>query len=304
MPIHLPPISRRQFLVRSLAAGAGLALSPRLAAATRPADANSWALLADTHLAADRALLERGINMTDHFTSVSRELLSLPKRPAGVFIIGDCAFDSGEKGDYGVLTDLLEPLRQDQMPIHLALGNHDNRERFWEALLAEKAAKRPLADKQAALLRTSRANWFILDSLEKTLSTPGLLGHEQLDWLAKSLDSNRNKPALVLIHHNPGISGNMGLKDTLALLEVIRPRRQVKAYIYGHTHAWKVEQDPSGIHLINLPPVAYVFHEGDPAGWVHATLEPKGLRLELRCVDLTHKAHGQVVALTWRAQAG
>jgi len=301
MPIHLPPISRRQFLVRSLAAGAGLALGPRLAAATKPADANSWALLADTHLATDRALLERDINMTDHFTRVSRELLSLPKRPAGVFIIGDCAFDSGEKGDYGVLTDLLEPLRQDQMPIHLALGNHDNRERFWEALQAEKAAKRPLADKQTALLRTSRANWFILDSLEKTLSTPGLLGREQLDWLAKSLDANRNKPALVLIHHNPGISGNLGLKDTLALLEVIRPRQQVKAYIYGHTHAWKVEQDPSGIHLINLPPVAYVFHEGDPAGWVHATLERKGLRLELRCVDVTHKAHGQVVALTWRA---
>ena len=301
MPIHLPPISRRQFLVRSLAAGAGLALGPRLAAGTKPADANSWALLADTHLATDRALLERGINMTDHFTRVSRELLSLPKRPAGIFIIGDCAFDSGEKGDYGVLTDLLEPLRQDQMPIHLALGNHDNRERFWEALQAEKAAKRPLADKQTALLRTSRANWFILDSLEKTLSTPGLLGREQLDWLAKSLDANRNKPALVLIHHNPGISGNLGLKDTLALLEVIRPRQQVKAYIYGHTHAWKVEQDPSGIHLINLPPVAYVFHEGDPAGWVHATLERKGLRLELRCVDVTHKAHGQVVALTWRA---
>ena len=97
------------------------------------------------------------------------------------------------------------------------------------------------------------------------------------------------------------MSGNLGLKDTVALLEVIRPRKQVKAYIFGHTHKWTVSQDESGIHLINLPPVAYIFHEGDPAGWVHARLERKGMQLELRCVDATHKDHGQIVELKWRA---
>ena len=65
------------------------------------------------------------------------------------------------------------------------------------------------------------------------------------------------------------MSGN---NDTVALFEVIRPRKQVKAYIYGHTHTWKVEQDDSGLHLINLPPVAYIFHEGDPSGWVRMML--------------------------------
>src|SRR5262249_24805983 len=149
-------------------------------------DPDFWALLSDTHLAADRAQLGRGINMADHFSAVSRELLALPKRPAGVFVTGDCAFNSGERGDYGTLTNFLEPLRKDNMPIHLALGNHDNREQFWEALENEKAARRPLADRQVSLLRTPRANWIVLDSLEKTLSTPGLLGQEQLDWLAKT----------------------------------------------------------------------------------------------------------------------
>jgi 3',5'-cyclic AMP phosphodiesterase CpdA len=301
MPIHLPAISRRQFLIRSLTSGAALALSPSLLAAAKRTDPNFWALLSDTHLAADRGLMARGINMTDHFTSVSRELLALPKRPAGVFITGDCAYNSGQTADYRHVTDLLEPIRSAEMPVHLALGNHDNRERFWEALTAEKAAPRPLADRQVALLRTSRANWFILDSLEKTLSTPGLLGQEQLDWLAKTLDANTEKPSLVLIHHNPGISGNIGLKDTEALFEVIRPRKQVKAYIFGHTHAWNFWEDESGIHLINLPPVSYVFSAGLPAGWVHATLEEEGIRLELRCVDTAHKSHGQVTKLKWRA---
>jgi Icc protein len=301
MPIHLQSISRRQFLLRTLAGGTALALSPSLLAAAKRADPNSWALLADSHLAADRGLVARDINMTDHFTTVSRELLALPKRPAGVFVLGDCAYNSGQVGDYALVADLLEPIRAAQMPVHLALGNHDNRERFWEAFRTEKAAPRPLAGRQVALLRTPRANWFVLDSLETTLSTPGLLGKEQLGWLANSLDANPDQPALVLIHHNPGLSGNLGLKDTTALFEIIRPRKQVKAYIFGHTHAWNVGQDESGIHLINLPPVGYVFTEGLPAGWVHATLEHKGIELELRCVDHTHKSHGQVAKLQWRA---
>jgi 3',5'-cyclic AMP phosphodiesterase CpdA len=230
MPIHLPAISRRQFLVRSFAGGAALALGPKLLAAAKRTDPNFWALVSDTHLAADRSLKAHDINMTDHFTSVSRELLALPKRPAGVFITGDCAYNSGEKSDYALVADLLQPIREAQIPVHLALGNHDNRERFWEALQSEKAAARPLADKQVALLRTPRANWFVLDSLEKTLETPGLLGQEQLDWLARALDDNPGKPALVLIHHNPGEMSNVsGLKDTEALFAVIRPRKQVKA---------------------------------------------------------------------------
>ncbi len=304
MPIHLPPISRRRFLSRTLAAGTGLALGPRLFAAAKPADENAWALLADPHIAADRAVVSRGVNMAEHLITVARELIARPAHPAGVFILGDCAHNSGETADYATLTALLQPLREEPMPVYLALGNHDNRERFWEALQAEKAAARPLADRQVALVRAPRANWFVLDSLEKTLSTPGWLGREQLDWLAKALDENRGQPALILVHHNPGKVDNIeGVKDTEALFDVIRPRKQVKALFYGHTHKWSVTQDESGIHLINLPPVAYVFREGNPSGWVLASLQPGGLRLELRCVDAAHKAHGQVNQLEWRAGA-
>src|SRR6266404_4956120 len=100
MPIHLGPISRRRFLTRSLAAGAGLALRPRLLAASKPTDPNSWALLSDCHLAADRKLSFRGVNMAEYFGVVAAELLALAQRPAGVFVNGDCAYNSGEKADY------------------------------------------------------------------------------------------------------------------------------------------------------------------------------------------------------------
>jgi 3',5'-cyclic-AMP phosphodiesterase len=301
MPIHLPPISRRQFLTRTLVGAAGLALGPGLLAAAKETDPDSWALLSDVHLAADPALVARKINMTDHLKQVAKEVLALPKRPAGVFITGDCAYNSGQIADYAHITELLEPIRKDETPICLALGNHDNRERFWEALKQEKAVKRPVADRQVALVKTPRANWFVLDSLDQTLSTPGLLGQEQLDWLGRALDANADKPALVLVHHNPGLTASInGLKDSEALYDVIRPRKQVKAYIFGHTHFWNVAEDTSGIHLINLPPVAYVFIEGQPSGWVHASLAGDGMRLECRCLDTKHPAHAQVHNLRWR----
>jgi 3',5'-cyclic AMP phosphodiesterase CpdA len=301
MPVYLPPISRREFLKRSLLAGTGWAMAPSLVAASRATAANSWALLADTHIAGDPAKIVRGINMADHFKRVSQELLALPGRPAGALIIGDCAFLSGEKDDYTTLTGLLDPLRAGGLPLHLALGNHDERDNFRAALETKEAAKHPVADKQVALLRTSAVNWFVLDSLEKTAQTPGSLGQAQLDWLAKSLDANWKKPAIILIHHHPvkAETGN-GLKDTQRLLELIRPRKQVKAWIFGHTHLWNVSEDESGIHFVNLPPVAYVFQAGRPAGWVHAMAREDGMRLELRCIDSAHKDHGQVVNLKWR----
>src|ERR1035441_5247905 len=107
MPIHLPAISRRQFLIRSLAGGAALALSPSLLAAGKPTDPDACALLPDIYLASRCGHPGSGINMTDHFTSVSGELLALPKCPAGVFITGDCAFNSGQVADYALVADLL-----------------------------------------------------------------------------------------------------------------------------------------------------------------------------------------------------
>jgi len=301
MPIHLPPISRRSFLRRALLTGAGLAFAPQLRAAGRRTDATAFALLADTHIAADPTKMKSNVNMTEHFNTVARELVGLPQRPAGLFLVGDCALNTGEPGEYAQLTSLLEPLRADELPVHLTLGNHDQRENFRAVLEPRKGAKHPVTDKQVALIKSKFVNWLLLDSLEKPLQTPGALGAEQLQWLAKTLDANRKTPAVVLIHHNPSLDDNIGcLKDTAALWEIIRPRKQVKAWVYGHTHNWKTTQDESGVHLVNLPPVAYIFHEGDPSGWVHAITRRDGMQLEMRSIDPTHKAHGQIVDLKWR----
>lgn len=302
MPIHLRPLSRRNFLKRTLLAGGALAVAPELLAASRRTDLDSWAFFSDTHISADATKIARNINMTEHLKKVSSEVLALPRRPAGLFVVGDCALNQGEPDDYAQFTKLIDPLRENRLPLHITLGNHDHREHFWSALSSTKT-KRPVADKQVALVKGSNVNWFILDSLETTKQTPGLLGTAQLDWLAKSLDANKRTPAVIIVHHNPNAADTKvgGLKDTEALFEIIRPRAQVKAWVYGHTHTWRIKADTSGIHLINLPPVAYLFYPTDPAGWVHATARKDGMKLELRCLDTAHKDHGQIVDLKWRA---
>lgn len=302
MPFHLLPSSRRRFLQGSLAAGAAIIASRSAAAAEKDADPDSWALLADVHIAANRDEIARQNKMAANFERVGQELLQLPRRPAGVLIDGDCAYLEGKSGDYETLLSLLDPLRKAGLPVHLTLGNHDHRERFWTAAVEQKNAAAPLASRHAAVIETPKANWFLLDSLRATNVTPGEVGQEQRDWLAQALDARANKPALIVAHHNldPGNPKTTGMTDTDPLLNVILPRRQVKAYLYGHTHHWQ-QSKRDDLHLINLPPVAYPFNATDPLGWVHCRLHETGARLELRSLDDKHPAHGQTVELAWRS---
>jgi hypothetical protein len=288
------------------------------------ADGQSWALLSDIHIAADPNLVHSEVNMTRNLRTVAEEVSAWPEPVSGVLINGDLAFNSGEVADYRAVLGLLRPMREHGLPIHLALGNHDHREHFWAALPEEKSTDVNLPERQTAIVRTQYANWFVLDSLIETHETPGRLGNAQRAWLARALDENTDKPALIAIHHHPALGGATGgllensekmmgilrplnsligagsLEDTAELMEILRPRRHVKAYFFGHTHRWAVDHDESGLCLVNFPPVAYVFEEGRPNGWVHAMLQPEGARIELRCLNRAHKDHGQVVNLVWR----
>jgi calcineurin-like phosphoesterase family protein len=334
MPIALLPLrsatnlsrpSRRRFLYRSLATTAGLMLPRSLPAsfgeetpASQPApNPDRFALLSDIHIAADRKTIYRGVNMFDNLQRVSMEVIA--SRPSAVFIDGDLAHLRGKAEDYATVVESLKPMRNAGLPILLTLGNHDRHDHFWAALPEEDTASkeargrlpgqvavRPAQDKpvdgrQAMAYQTPRANWFILDSLAQGSPTTGLVGDNQLHWLASALDKAPDKPAIVVVHHNPdrGLIVT-GLRDTGALMAVLQPRRQVKALIFGHTHSWGVRQE-AGLHLVNLPPVAYIFWAGKPNGWVEMTLADAGMTLQLHCLDKKNKLDQMSLKLDWRA---
>ena len=301
MPITLPPISRRRFIASSVAAGLGVVLrSHSLWAEGSDFDPHRFALLSDTHVAADPAAHDRGVVMYDHLKQACDEVLALSPAPATALINGDCAYHTGEKGDYATFLKLIRPLRRRGLALHLTMGNHDNRERLWAALPETKERAKDVPDRQIVVLETPRANWIMLDSLDQTNHTPGRLGEKQLAWLGAALDERKDKPALVLVHHQPDQRKfASGLIDTQPLLDVLLPRRQVKALLYGHTHEWNVTKRDD-LHCVNLPAVVYVFTPGQPSGWVDCRVRDDGMSLELRCIDKSHPKHGEKHEPSWR----
>lgn len=303
MPLHLAPLSRRAFLRRSALAGAGLLAFPGLRAAESQADPHRWALLSDPHVAGDPATIAREVNMAEHLRGVVAELRALAVAPAGVFVNGDCSLDHGLPEDYATFADLLKPVTDAGWPLHLTLGNHDERDTFWSSLKGTHPGAAPLVSKHVAVVEGARANWFLLDSLDVTKATPGRLGDEQRAWLAAALDARPGKPALLMVHHNPvpaEAGKKSGLLDTEELLALALPRRQVKAIIFGHTHVWRCTEQ-EGLHLVNLPAVAYPFKKEEVTGWVDCQLRDGGAALELRAINPQHPAHGKVTELRWRA---
>ena len=300
MPIHLPPLSRRRFLAGTLAAGAG-ALLPRWSFAEGAADSEQILFLSDVHVGSRREDELHGAKPAANLSQAVRDVLALKGRPSRAIVTGDCAFLHGEAGDYRLLGELIEPLRKADMEFHFALGNHDRRDRFLAAFpdaqrLADAESK--TLDKYVSVLETPTANWFFLDSLRKTGESAGELGKAQLKWLAKSLDARPDKPALLFAHHNPTRLTNHGMLDTAAFFDVMMPRKQAKAFIFGHTHGWHVAHQ-AGVHLINIPTTAWLFAD-QPRGFVAGLLKKDGLTLTLHTLDPKHAKHGETHELAWR----
>jgi 3',5'-cyclic AMP phosphodiesterase CpdA len=303
MPLHLVPISRRRFLAASLAAGAAVLGARTTGAEQRAADADRWVLTADPHIAADRDLVHLDTRMADNLARIVAAVADLEPRPAGLLLDGDAAYNKGEPGDYRLLAELLRPLADAGLPVHITLGNHDDRENF-RAGLARAAAGSPLVSRHVAVVEANRANWFLLDSLDRVNATPGTLGEEQVAWLARALDARPGKPALVVVHHNPlwtlPADKRPGLVDTERLFGVLVPRKQVKAVFFGHTHRWQRDRH-EGIHLVNLPPVGYVFAKDQPSGWVDVRLRPGAAVLALHALNPQHPQNRETVELAWRS---
>ncbi len=280
------------------------------------ADPHTWALLSDTHIAADATKSWMNAVMADNFTRVCNDVLARNTRYAGLLVTGDLAFDDGQDNDYSTFLSIVAPVRGAEMPVHLLLGNHDHRERFWQAAdktdhpfnraaTDQNTNGRFITDRHVGLIESDRANFMLLDSLDETDKAPGKLGEAQLRWLRETLDSHRDKPAIIFVHHFPNPAGarpgaNLGgIIDSGALFEILTPHKQVKCLVFGHSHKWSISQRDQ-IHLVNLPPVGYVFDAKAPNGWTELRLSDSGAELQLFALDEKHPEHRREVNLKWR----
>ena len=313
MPIILPPITRRQFIKGSLALGGTAIMTSRAlaAGASKGAglDQNRVALLADTHITADPNHVYPGtkwpgspvkegeherVNMAQCLADAAKSVIALNPRPAHLIVNGDCAHSIGKEAEYKEFLRLVEPIRAAGITVHVTIGNHDNRKNMWELLPFLKEEHMGV---QAGVIELPHANLVLLDSGK------GVLGDEQLNWLAKQLDERVDKPALIFSHYNPypnrGVRPIKGMRDGSSLLKLLAERKHARAYFYGHTHEWQHNRQDH-LHLINQPAVSYYFGKGHAHGWVDMKLTESSAELELYCNNRKHKQHGDLrqVSLT------
>ncbi len=301
MPVTLFP-TRRTFLASAV--GTGVLVFPMPAALAADTDPHRVALLSDSHIGEKADATDRDCNMHDRFKAVAAEVAKLAPKPVCAVIDGDLAHKTGTAAEYKLFASLIEPVRDAGVPLHLGLGNHDNFVRFAESLEKLRPQERPVEGKQVVVVELERANLFVLDSYDPKNSVGGIFGESQLKWLAKALDDRKTKPAVVFAHHPlqfdaPKTGKANGIADTTGFWPVLKDRLQVKAFVFGHTHTWKLaERD--GIHLINLPAIGYPFAKAEVTGWVDAWFTETGVKLEVRALDPKHAKHGDKAELKWR----
>lgn len=265
-------------------------------------DESLIAILNDTHIGGKHP---ENSPIPTHLRETVAYLVGLPKQPAVVIINGDLALSNGQAADYTHFAKLIAPLREAGIPVHLSMGNHDDRDAFYEVLSAEKSANAPVASKHVGVVQTSSANLFLLDTLKATMVVQGLLGQEQRDWLSKMLDSHADKPALIFAHHNPRLGGEEkhfpgGLEDSEPLWEVLASRPHVKAYVHGHIHHRNYFHHRD-IHILNTPATSYVANPKDSTtGWTMARLSPTGGSFTTHTHLPEHDWNGVKVDLKWR----
>jgi len=299
MPVTLPPITRRRFL----AASGAIVLAPALGRAAGVVP-HRVAFLADSHVGEKSEEVARDCNMAGRLKQVVAEVVRLDPRPTCAVIDGDLAYRTGTAAEYRLFGSLVEPVREAGIPLHLGLGNHDHFTRFAEGLARLRPAERPVEGKQVVVAELEHVNLFVLDSFDPAFGVGGSLGAVQLKWLTAALDARNSKPAVVCVHHPLQFEPDKnkkysGLADSVDLWPLLKDRPHVKAFVFGHTHTWKLAEK-DGIHLINLPAIGYPFAKSEVTGWVDAVFKGRGVKLEVRALDPKHARHGEKAELEWR----
>ena len=233
-------MERRKFIESIAALGLGVALAPSPLAAkplfvkkTRKyngpvyLDDNLVCIISDMHV-------YPGHYQSVYFERTINEILALNPLPHHVLCLGDVAYLTGKPEEYAAAKHQIDRLEGAGMQVTITMGNHDRRANF-AAVFPEKASASELPGRMVYTVRTPRADFILLDSLQEGDNhdkwiTPGAVDAVQQSWLKGKLSELSGKPVFVMAHHplNETKVGTL-LLNTPACC----------GYIYGHEHLWK-----------------------------------------------------------------
>jgi 3',5'-cyclic-AMP phosphodiesterase len=289
-------IDRRSFLKQSAGAAALAGFASHFTFAEEKTNRNTrMALLSDIHIAADPHDSYRGFYPSQNLRRVLQQVSA--SHFDTMLINGDLARLEGKPADYSAVANHLEPVVE-KLPLLITLGNHDDRKTARNGITDFRGTVQPVEKKLVMTFDAGPVNLVLLDSLMATNIAAGQLGHSQREWLKQEVHS-LSKPTVIFVHHNLDPNNDIALVDAPALLDMLRPARDVKAIVFGHTHAWRHTQ-MDGLHLVNVPAVAYNFEDSEPIGWVEASFSERNAKLKLHAIGGNTALHGEVLDLPWR----
>ena len=226
--------------------------------------------LTDLHVSAPQ--LENPLLLSDTTAAVRASFAAirrLPQRPAFVVISGDLT-DRGRVEDYVYLKDLLADEAGD-LPLLLALGNHDQRAPFHSVF--------GLAESDAPYDHDTVVGDLHIITLDTAI--PGHVGGEidteQRVWLADRLAAHPGLRKLLVLHHAPLLDlertqawDRLDAGSSVALRTAIAGH-DVVGILSGHVHMEEVS------HWHGVPVIVGQGH--------HAATDPTAPRGEIRLVD-------------------
>jgi Icc protein len=235
------------------------------------------AQITDTHITRPGTLLMGVVDTAAALEGAVAALNRLDPAPDIVVFTGDLV-ESGVPEEYAHLRALLTPLRA---PIFAIPGNHDAREPMREAFIGD-----------GYLPRHGFLNYALEDYPVRVLALDtlvpgeggGVLCVDRLRWIDSMLAQAPDRPALVLMHHPPFLTGirrmdQAGLNGSLAFAEIIRRHPQVERIVCGHLHR-AIETRFAGTVAGTAPSTAHqIVLDLRPEAPLSFAFEPPGYQL-------------------------
>jgi Icc protein len=151
---------------------------------------------------------------------------------------------------YRLLKDILSRL---PCPVHVLLGNHDDRVAFNRVLLDGTLAP---GVPHCFSFDHGGYHFIGLDSHEPGQAR-GFLDSGQIEWLRDNLRRHRDQPAIVFVHHHPWPLGlewidGMRLRNGDELIAALHEHAGVRWLICGHVHLDQAVQR-GGLTMLTTP---------------------------------------------------
>lgn len=190
-----------------------------------------FVVLSDLHLGPPGQPVN-GLDTAARLTEAVGIILRDHADAAFVLLAGDLA-DRGEVAAYGLLQSLLASL---PMPVHITLGNHDDRATFLSVFGADRDDPQ---GRVSSVIDAGNHRVILLDTSE-----PGLVGGRlcrgRLDWLAARLDEAQDRPVIIVQHHHANPLSlpvdEIILENATDYLAVLQRHPDVRQVIAGHVH--------------------------------------------------------------------